>query len=254
MTVIYTETHLISDPLFSNMDIVSFNVALSSMSVECRVHREELIQYIQAKKLRTGDLIQLFGVLLTETKPFEFYYININHVELTDQFDIHTGKKRKFEQMQIDPSSWEARTSEPLDERLAGFVSVNGDFSNYFFMLYGKVQYAMQILNSIHSSNSSGSEGDDYLRTKQQLVMLQKDGMEQLNSLIQTIYTTYTEMQQKGYDKDTVMRFVEAVKGLTGRLNTLGSTTNHTLPPGLVIDHKIYLPELVYRVYAASLR
>jgi hypothetical protein len=60
MTVIHTETHLTSDPVYSE-DSAYFNVALSNISVECHIHREECLNYLRENKIRTGDLVKIGG-------------------------------------------------------------------------------------------------------------------------------------------------------------------------------------------------
>lgn len=60
MTVIHTETHLTSDPVYSD-DSAYFYMALSHISVECHVHREGSINYLRENKVRTGDLVEING-------------------------------------------------------------------------------------------------------------------------------------------------------------------------------------------------
>lgn len=262
MTVIYTETHLTSDPQkHFDREMLIFTIGLSSISVQCRVHRQELIDYILSHKMRTGDLLQIFGVFLTEVGPNneQLYYININKVALIDQFDLQTGKKRKHQHsVQGDPIAW---MKEGTDERSSvsktgqgktldsNYVNYIGEFSDYFFMLYGKVQYTCESVIALRQIVNVDND-DPLSRTKLQLEHLQEETIQTLRMTILRIYDIFVEIHEKGLNKDNTLQFVHYVKDLTKRANILIKSSSHIMPAGLFMGEKVVLPTIIYQAYA----
>ncbi|KAI9478691.1 MAG: hypothetical protein EXX96DRAFT_571863 [Benjaminiella poitrasii] len=284
MTVIYTETHLTSDPIFLK-DTAIFNIALSSITVQCQVHREENLIYIKKNQLRTGDLIRLHGVFLTETEPNKGYYIKISSMALMTPLKL--GKKRKIEeafmnnvdsvmQSALDDSirpqtqllesaslsSASANdsqasqrpsvmsTSNASGEQLSYssvFVEVEGDFSEYFFMLYGKAHYVCQcLMEHIQGDRQTSSSSE----VRRQLEACQMESTTQLYHFLGQIYELFIELARQGLNKLSVLHYVNTVKCFVDKLNDLQKSFHHVLPYGLVIDHRVPLPSVIYNFYA----
>jgi hypothetical protein len=273
MTVIYTETHLTSDPVFQQ-DTAFFTVALSAISVQCHIHREENIRYIRNNQIRTGDLVRLHGVFMTSHT--DVYYIKISSLALMTNLKL--SKKRKIDDVMKGDTvqSWDDQSSsdstymtsrnksasppaKPTLERSRGlflstemeeypYIEVEGCFSNYFFMMLGKVQFVCQQVHNFqyHHQKDLVDEIDC------QLIKCQTENMNLLNGILQQIYTMYIELTQHELNKLAVLNFVITVKSLVDKMCELLVSCNYIMPQALVIDRRVPLPSFIYNYHIKS--
>ncbi|CAO3699711.1 unnamed protein product [Rhizopus stolonifer] len=231
MTVIYTETHLTSDPVYGE-DKASFTIALSNISIECHTHRDENLNYIRANKIRTGDLVSVDGVFMTETKTSGIYYIKVFTLALLSG---ESKKKRR----RPGGSSREILTmiENRLQQRLRVPIPVNnltsvrhntglyqeftGGFSDYFFMLYGKIGFV-----------TTGPE--------------KREERERMLNIMSRIYSIFGDMSSQGLDDFKLNSFVNSVTELVQRINGTKQALDVQVPPGLVIDLSVPLPTVIY--------
>lgn len=273
MTVIYTETHLTSDPVFEQ-DSAIFSIALSTISVQCHIHRDENITYIRNNQIRTGDVIRLYGVFMTT--PEEMHYIKITSLALMTNLKL--GKKRKIEdalegdliQLWDDQSSSDStyltsrnKPGSPQNmtqtERLKGspssanmeespFIEIEGSFSNYFFMLHGQVQFVCQQVHNFQCMHQKYLVAD----IERQLVKCQSENVTLLHNALQQIYNMYTALIQHELNKLGVLNFVATVKHLVNTMCELLLSCNCAMPRALVISRRIPLPPLIYNYHINS--
>jgi hypothetical protein len=268
MTVIYAETHLTSDPIFQQ-DTAIFSIALSTISVQCHIHRDENINYIRNNQIRTGDLIRLHGIFMTTQT--DVHYIKISSLSLMTSLKL--GKKRKIDVMKGDPIQlWDdqsssdstystsrnksvspqnkSRTERPSLTDIEGglYIEAEGCFSNYFFMLLGKVQFVCQQVHNFQYQHQKELIGE----INRQLVKCQSDNINLLNGILQQIYTMYTELTQHELNKLGVLNFVITVKSLVDKMCELLTSCNYVIPQALVIDRRIPLPSFIYNYHINS--
>ncbi|CEP10841.1 hypothetical protein [Parasitella parasitica] len=269
MTLFITETNLTSDmELIGNF--IEFHIAFSMMSVPCRIHRPEVMDYALQNRLRKGDTVLLQGVYMSAVKPGEVQYISINYIELQS---IQSGKKRKLQQMQQElltndamsivssPSAQQTRnsgTSTPSQSENTGicilptgynekqkaeytFIEITGCFREYFFMLYGQASYVCEIY--IHAMHSI----EEKHKAHSEMTELIHQHLGDILALYATITNDHIEKSQ--VKKSDVVKFVNSVKGLMAE--TLGRFTklNDSLPELINIDSRIPLPTFIYNQY-----
>ncbi|KAI8640613.1 hypothetical protein BD408DRAFT_434126 [Parasitella parasitica] len=269
MTLFITETNLTSDTEQLG-DFMEFHIAFSMMSVPCRIHRPEVINYALQNRLRKGDTVLLQGVYMSAVKPGDVQYISINYIELQN---IHSRKKRKLQQMQQElltndamsivsssPSqqNGSSGSSTPSQSENTGirvlppyynekqkaeytFIEITGCFREYFFMLYGQASYVCEIY--IHGMHSL----EEKYKAHAEMTELIHQHLGDILTLYVTITNDHTEKGQ--VRKSDVVKFVNSVKGLM--TETLGRFTklSNSLPELISIDARIPLPSFIYNEY-----
>ncbi|KAI7902839.1 uncharacterized protein BX663DRAFT_508597 [Cokeromyces recurvatus] len=145
------------------------------------------------------------------------------------------------------PSGMMSIASEKNEAMQPPFVEVEGEFSDYFFMLYGKAHYVCQCLaDHIQNSNRQMTTQDEI---KRQLEACQIENMGQLYDLLSQIYARFIELSRQGLEKLSVIHYVNIVKNFIDKMNNLQRSFHHVLPYGLVIDHRVPLPSVIYHFY-----
>ncbi|CAO3696734.1 hypothetical protein CU097_008233 [Rhizopus azygosporus] len=260
MTVIHTETHLTSDPVYCE-DSAYFNVALSNISVECHIHREECINYLRENKVRIGDLVKIGGVFITETKPEQAHYLNVNSICLASS-DGSNNKRRKVlhdDGVSLNASNNKCvscvfrRLDEHIDQRVRStlllasnstlrrssngiYTEFTGSFSEYFFMIYGEASYVTFMISQHLIPNDAIAEEFHKQRTE-------------MFDNVTRAYTIFTEMSYHGINEAGLNNFVSSVASLVEKIYRLKQFYSVHVPVGLVIDTTVPLPSTIYHNY-----
>ncbi|CEG82251.1 hypothetical protein RMATCC62417_16354 [Rhizopus microsporus] len=260
MTVIHTETHLTSDPVYSE-DSAYFNVALSNISVECYIHREEVINYLRENKIRTGDLVEIGGVFITETKPDQAHYLNVNSICLASSDRSNNKRRKTLHDDGVSSSVFNdkcvscifRKLNEHIDQRVRStfllasnsalrrtsndiYTEFTGSFSEYFFMIYGEASYVTFMISQHLIPNDAIAEEFHKQRTE-------------MFDNITRAYTIFTEMSHQGISEAGLSNFVSSVATLIEKIYRLKQFYNVHVPVGLVIDTTVPLPSTIYHNY-----
>ncbi|OBZ91608.1 hypothetical protein A0J61_00344 [Choanephora cucurbitarum] len=269
MTIIYTETHLTSDPEETSDSIV-FQIALSTITFYCQTHREENISYIKAHKIRAGDVVRIYGILITVPEQ----YIKVSSIELVpfpsigfkkrridEAFDnphtqLHYKKYRSTDScdtvssMSLLPELID--NSPPKDEQLLDekkeediYFDFGSNFGHYFYYLYGRAQFAC-------SHVAQNAAKDNQKRTdklKYEIEQCQQETGHDLNKLFTEIYQIATEATKRGFSRLSVVLFVSKVTEFLEKLKDLLNTCSSPIPFGLEQEDGIPLPSCIFEYY-----
>ncbi|KAK4516678.1 uncharacterized protein ATC70_011656 [Mucor velutinosus] len=262
MTLFYTETHLTSHPTLVKNEFVTFDIAFAMITLTCRAHRPEVVQYLDENRVRKGDAVCLQAVFMGADKPGEAQYISVNYIELQS---VQTGKKRKFQQMQqMQPGvmSPEAMSVQSSSTSLASdtgsgmslltptdytkrqkaeytFIEITGCFREYLYMLYGQSTYVCD--RHMDCMQDEQSRFKFYRESRELLVQRLADMM--------VHYDHISQAKDESERKLGVVRFVNVVTALVSETHTRFAKLNQTLPPCFAIDAMIPLPSIVFHLY-----
>ncbi|KAI9263035.1 hypothetical protein BY458DRAFT_458544 [Sporodiniella umbellata] len=193
------------------------------------MHRDENLIYIKENKIRIGDLVGVDGVFMAEAKPGSIYYIKVFSLRL-----LQASNKKKRTRIEETSRDILTQIENRLQQKLrislvpkanklrpnAGFYQeFIGSFSEYFFMLYGKVA----------------------------LVTMSPEKMaerERMLTVMSKIYDLFGDMTTLGLNDYKLSEFVNTVTELTYKISAIRDTVQ--VPPGLVLDHLVPLPTVVY--------
>lgn len=262
MTVLYTETHLTSSPIYAEDGSASFSVALSSLTLQCHIHREDNIIYLRENQVIQGDLVYISGVFVTNMN--ETHFIKVHSIKLAKK-DSKLCKKRKLEELQqlghschssvSDDNQSSTRRTSLMSITTSSSVDKDGSeykalmtkgiyqemdisFSQLFFILYGQAtflteQYGMYY-KSLAAKTPSILTRDQLVRTKFDLLL----------DIFRQIYDTSQDLSSQ----IKVINFVSNVRTFTEKLNELKELMpDGVLPPGVSMSKNVLLPREIFQ-------
>lgn len=260
MTVLYTETHLTTNPTYIEDNAAFFSIALSSLTLQCHIHREENIAYLRNNQVLQGDLVRLSGVFVTNQN--EPHFIKVQSIMLVPKATV--GKKRRLEDMihlgglSITDGS-DSSEGEDASSRRTSLMSTlsaetdvqlrplgkNGiyqevdlTFNQLFFMLYGQATFLTEQYASYYRSI-----------TKETPAILTRDQtIREKTELLLTIFRQVYETSQDLSMQINVINFVSNVRTFVEKLNDLKNLMPEgLLPHGITIGQSVPLPRQVYQ-------
>ncbi|KAL7318622.1 hypothetical protein PS15m_001840 [Mucor circinelloides] len=262
MTLFYTETHLTSHPTLVKNEYVTFDIAFAMITLTCRAHRPEVVQYLDENRVRKGDAVCLQAVFMGADKPGESQYISVNFIELQS---VQIGKKRKFQQMQpmqpmqpalISPEAMSVQSSSSQSDSSGislltptdytkkqkaeyTFIEITGCFREFLYMLYGQSTYVCD-------------RHMDCMQDEQSRFKFYRESRELLVQRLADMMVNYDHILQAKVDDERklgVVRFVNVVTALVSETYSRFARLNQALPPCFAIDAMIPLPSIVFHLY-----
>ena len=241
MTVICTETHLTSNPVYSPEGVARFTIALSALDIECIVHRQENVDYLRAGQFLEGDLVQITGALVTSSSGGR-QFIKVTAISLTPKDGFNNCKKRKLEAQPCSTS-----TSGEVGDTFSTFTQLrnhgiyqetNMDTTQLLFMYYGQATFLLEKYNSWYENG-----GKTCISTENNALVHSK--FETLHSIFNLIYEFSLDLTQT-----KVMNYVKAVRSYVEKLMDVKEAMSDVeLPPGLYISQQVLLPSHIYQSY-----
>jgi hypothetical protein len=264
MTVLYTETHLTTSPIYHEGNSASFSIALSSLTLQCHIHREENIIYLRENEVIQGDLVQLSGVFVTNLN--EPHFIKVHSIMLSPKDKL--SKKRKLEELQqtgrsscssdsednrsttrraslmsLTSSSFAVENTDHHHSKQALatrgiYQEMNISFSHLFFILYGQATFLTEQYGLYYKSIPEKSPA---MLTKDQTI---RSKIDLLLDIFRQIYDTSLDLSAQ----IKVINFVSNVRTFTEKLNELKDLMPEgVLPPGVSIDKNVLLPSQIFQ-------
>ncbi|CAO3622344.1 unnamed protein product [Mucor hiemalis] len=269
MTVLYTETHLTTNPTYIEDNAAFFSIALSSLTLQCHIHRQENIAYLRNNQILQGDLVRLSGVFVTNINEPHFIKVqslmlapkatvgkkrrlgDMLHLEgasMNDSFDsseAEDGSSRRTSLMSTTSNYPFSTTDHDQQQRQTSPLMKNGiyrevdlSFNQLFFMLYGKAtflteQYATYC-RTITNKTPAMLTRDQTIREKTELLL--------------TIFRQVYETSQDLSAQINVINFVSNVRTFIEKINELKNLMPEgLLPRGITIGQSVPLPRQVYQ-------
>ncbi|KAG1142718.1 hypothetical protein G6F37_007401 [Rhizopus arrhizus] len=222
------------------------------------MHRDENLNYLRENKIRTGDLVRIDGVFMAESKTAASYYIKVyslcllsgslnGYIKKRKASDIDSGMSKLCDRC---ASGFFSKIEERLQRKLrdakpyaSDEISVKqntglyteflGSFSEYFFMLYGKLSFVATTVTQQLAHSPVAIETNDAEKEKMLNIMTK-------------IYNIFGDLTDHGLNDLNLNSFVNAITELTQNINQLKQMSNIQVPMGLAIDNSVPLPSTIY--------
>ncbi|GAA5812747.1 hypothetical protein MFLAVUS_006205 [Mucor flavus] len=225
MTIVYIETHLTQDPVYNFQDkSATFTIALSELSITCHIHRQENLSYIHQNELRSGDIVKIQGVFVTnKTVNTVDTFIKIHTIRIVSH-EIQGGgsKKRKVDEICCKSPNL-----------LQQYKEVTLDFSEYYFLLSGQ---AYSILDNYSVRQL----------TNQNPIQAKAD---LLSDMLRQLYEIYKKFSDDGINQLHVVNFVNTATSFIKTLKQINSSYDGLLPENIMLGPKVPLPSFIYHAF-----